>query len=448
METTWKIRENARWQDNTPFTTDDLIFTVTVARDREMSLFRDATFDFLDKVEATDSRTLTATWSQPFIQADQLFTKDIGQPMPKHLLEPPYLADKANFLQLSFWNTDLVGAGPFKVKGFNPGNNLQLAAFENYTLGRPNLDEIEVRFITDPSTLIANLYSGAIDAAMGRGISVDQALQAKETWTGGQVIAAPNSWVVIFPQLLNPTPSAVGDVRFRRGLMYALDRQQMVDTMQAGLTDVAHVFLSPRDPEFPNIQPDLVKYDYDPRQAAQLFTEVGYSRAPDGFYRDGSGQRLGVEIWASSESKPMIATADYWRQAGIDAEPIILPPQRWNDRVYVANFPAFRMNRQPNTITSLRGFQSLQAPVPETNYVGNNYSRYMNPELDNLINIFFTTIPHQERTRALGDVVHHMTDIVNVMGLFYDIQPVLAANRISGMTTPVTGWNAHAWDTR
>ncbi len=448
METSWKIRENARWHDGTPLTTDDLLFTIAVGRDRELPLFRDSTYELIENVQAIDSRTITVTWLQPFIQADTLFSKDLAQPLPKHILEAPYTNDKANFLQLAFWSSEFVGAGPYRVKSFAVGTHVVLTAFDGYALGRPKIDEIEVRFIPDTTTLLANLYSGAVDATMGRGVSLDQALQAKEQWTDGQPIMAPSSWLVIFPQFINPTPAAVGDVRFRRAMMHALDRQQIVDTIQSGSTSVAHAFLSPGDPQFPNVQGDIVRYDYDPRQAARLFEEVGFSRAPDGFYRDATGQRVSVEIWASNQSKPMIATADAWRQSGIDAEPVILPPQRWNDREYVAKFPAFRMNRQPNTLADLRGFQTIQAPLPENNFVGSNYSRYMNPELDANIQRYFTTIPKAERTRVLGEILHHMTDVLNVMGLFYDVQPTLVANRITGMTSPTTGWNAHTWDTR
>jgi len=445
-ETTWRIRENARWHDGTSVTTDDLLFTMTVVRDRELSVFRDTTYDLIELVQASDARTVTVTWSQPFIQADTLFSKDLAQPMPKHLLEPTYASDKASFLTIPFWNTEFVGAGPYRVRSFTAGSGLVLAAFDGYVLGRPKIDEIEVRFIPDPSTLLANILSGAVDATLGRGIQLDLALEAKERWTSGQPMMAPASWVVLYPQLLDPTPSVVGDVRFRRALMYALDRQQIVDTIQSGVTPVAHAFLSPNDPEFAAIQGDIVRYDYDPRQAARLMEEIGFSRAPDGFYRDTSGRRIAVEIWASAQSKQMIATADGWRQAGIDAEPIVLPQQRWNDREHVAKFPAFRINRQPNAIVDLRRFQGAQAPLPENNFVGLNYSRYMNADLDALVDRYFRTIPKAQRTRVMADILRHTTDALNVMGLYHDVQPTLVGNRITGLTTPAAGWNAHLWD--
>jgi hypothetical protein len=48
----------------------------------------------------------------------------------------------------------------------------------------------------------------------------------------------------------------------------------------------------------------------------------------------------------------------------------------------------------------------------------------------------------------LGEIMHHMTDVLNVMGLYYDVQSTLVANRISGMTSPQTGWNGHTWDAK
>jgi peptide/nickel transport system substrate-binding protein len=447
-ETTWKIRENARWHDGTPVTTDDLIFTMTVVRDRELAVFRDATYDLIEQIEASDARTFTVRWSEPFIQADTLFSKDLAQPMPKHLLESTYRNDKANFFQIPFWNAEFVGAGPYRVRSFTPGTGMTLRAFDGYVLGRPKIDEIEIRFIPDPTTLLANVYSGAVDATIGRGIQLDLALQARDQWTNGQPLMTPASRVVVFPQLIDPTPAVLTDVRFRRAMLYAFDRQQIVDTLQSGVTPVSHAFISPDHPDYAALQGDIIRYDYDPRQAARLIEELGYSRGGDGFYRDPGGRRLAVEIWASGESKQMFATADLWRQAGIDAEAFVLPQQRWNDREYVAKFPGFRMNRQPNNTADLRRYQSAQAPLPENNFVGTNYSRYVNPELDALIDEFFRTIPKAERTRALGRIMRHTTEQLPSFGVYHDVQPTLVANRITGVIAPAVGWNAHEWDIR
>jgi peptide/nickel transport system substrate-binding protein len=187
------------------------------------------------------------------------------------LLEPTYTADKASFNQLPFWSSELVAAGPYRLKSYTAGSGLVLAAFDGYALGKPKIDEIEVRFIPDVNTLVANLYAGALDGTMGRGVPLDLALQAKEQWTAGKPIWGEDTWIPIFPQFINPSPAAIGDLRVRRALLHAIDRQQMVDTIQSGVVTVAHSFINPKHPEFPNADQYVVKYDYDLRRAARLF---------------------------------------------------------------------------------------------------------------------------------------------------------------------------------
>ncbi len=97
METTWRIRDGAAWHDGVPLTVDDLVFSVQVGRDRETVSFRDKGFDAVDTVRAVDARTVTVTWSQPYIEADTLFGNQstFALPLPRHILEKPFTEDKA-----------------------------------------------------------------------------------------------------------------------------------------------------------------------------------------------------------------------------------------------------------------------------------------------------------------------------------------------------------------
>ena len=229
---------------------------MAVVRDRELSVFRDATYDLIEQVQASDARTITVTWSAPFIQADTLFSKDLAQPMPKHLLEPRTPTTKrASSSSPSGTLSSLAPAGPGPV--VHGGNGMVLSAFDDYVLGRPKIDEIEVRFIPDPSTLLANVAVRDRGRNRGPWHPAGPRPRSEGAVDGRTPIMAPASWVVIFPQFIDPTPSVVGDVRFRRALMHALDRQQIVDTIQSGVTPVAHQFLSPNDPDAAAIRPPL-----------------------------------------------------------------------------------------------------------------------------------------------------------------------------------------------
>ena len=72
----------------------------------------------------------------------------------------------------------------------------------------------------------------------------------------------------------------------------------------------------------------------------------------------------------------------------------------------------------------------------------------MNPEFDALIDTYLTTIPAAPRMQVLGQIVHHISDQLNVMGLFYDLRTTLVSNRLEHVSAQHPTWNAHEWNVR
>jgi hypothetical protein len=76
----------------------------------------------------------------------------------------------------------------------------------------------------------------------------------------------------------------------------------------------------------------------------------------------------------------------------------------------------------------------------------------MNPELDSLIDGYLRTIPRQERLQLAAQAIHHITDRVVELPLFYDTQPAFIANRLVNVSAATgnsqTAWNAHEWDVK
>jgi peptide/nickel transport system substrate-binding protein len=454
METTWRIREGARWHDGTPVTSADLVFTTAVGQDRDMAGISGPGYKSVDRVEAPDDRTILVTWSQPYIDADKMFSPEFAMPLPKHLLEPTFLEDRANFTQHPYFSQDFIGAGPFKVKEFVRSSHTVLAANPDYMLGRPKLDEIVVRFMSDPNTVIANILAGEVTLTLGRGLSLEQALQVTATWREGKMDTKPSNWIAHYPQHLTPNPAVIGNPVFRRALIHAMDRQGMSDAFQAGQATVAHTILVPTEPEFKDVEPQIVKYDYDPRVAAQLIDGLGYAKGGDGIYRDASGQRLSLEVRTNSgddlKDKILFATADHWQRVGVAAETYIVPRQAASDRELRSTYPGFDLVRQP--FEALR-LHSSEAPLPTNRWAGSNRGRYMNPELDGLIDRYYQTIPPRERTQVLGQMLHHISEQAVVLGTFYGQEPNLIGNKLLNVSAArppraVETWNAKDWDLR
>jgi hypothetical protein len=69
----------------------------------------------------------------------------------------------------------------------------------------------------------------------------------------------------------------------------------------------------------------------------------------------------------------------------------------------------------------------------------------MNPEFDGLIDRYFATIQWAPRMQALGAVVNHISDQLVVMGMIYDVAPVLIGQQIENVATPNPTWNIHQW---
>ena len=461
METTWNLRKDAVWHDGAPFTTDDLVFTAAVGQGDVVSNFRQNGHALIESMEASGPYTFTARWKSPFIEADKLFASDLEGtsilfPLPKHLLERPFLENKEGFVQLPYWSDEFVGTGPYKLKEWTRGVRTILVANDRYVLGRPKVDELEVRFIGDDNTALATLLSGSADMTLGRGVSIEQAADAAGLWPQGRVEnIGLRSRFALYPQFINPSPPIIGNVQLRKALMHATDRQTMADALQRGAVPVAHTYMGPDNPMYPQIESQIVKYELDPRRATQMIESLGFTRGSDGVYSDPSGQRLAVEIRATPGDlydKIMEAVRDNWQGVGVATETVSIPRQRQSDLEYRATRPGFELTRRGTNLTNLSSFHGRETPFAESRWIGSNVPRYQNAELDGLIDRYFVTVPIPERTQVAGLIMRHISDQLNMMHVFYDSEPALISNRIveahgRGSESTQT-WNIHQWDVR
>jgi peptide/nickel transport system substrate-binding protein len=452
METTHPIRAGATWHDGTPFTADDLVFSATVARDRELPLFRNRAFDFVERVEAAGPQAVRVTWSRLYIDADTMFSV-AARALPQHLLREPYATAKASFTDLRYWTDDFVGLGPYRVREFLRGSHLTLTAVDGYVLGRPPIDEIEIRIILDFNAVVANLLAGTVEATNGTALGIDQAATVREQWKAGRVVINLDGWVVAYAQFVDPKPAIVLNRQFRAALLHAVDRQQLVDTLMDGLVPVADSVFTPGTAEYQATLGGIVRHEYDLRRATTLLEQLGYGRGGDGVFRDANGERLALEVraYASRDMhvKTMLPVVDAWQRLGLAAVADVRTVQQANDRQDQATFAAFLVLRQPNDVARAVALHTSEARLPETNYSGSNNGRYRSPELDQLIDGFLVTIPRAERMQVATQIVRHFGEQLPLLPFFYDAQTTVITNRLVNVDPgPNQTWNAHQWDVR
>lgn len=187
-----------------------------------------------------------------------------------------------------------IGTGPFKFKEWVNGSHITLERYDDWTWGSPMfghsgpalLDEVEFRFITEAQTRLSTLEAGEtqfMDMLPFADIS-----RVRDS----EAFAVMGFLLPGMPQMnyLNTSISPTNDLAVRQAIIYATDRQAIVDTVYFGLTEVAY---GPLSKVFPEYDPALEElYPYDPELAEQLLTDAGWVDTNNDGVREKDGEPL------------------------------------------------------------------------------------------------------------------------------------------------------------
>ena len=198
--------------------------------------------------------------------------------------------------------------------------------FRRFALGRPKVDELQVRFIADDNALSANLLAGAVDMTLGPGLSLEHGIQVRDRWSEGAMRTSFNFAISMNPQFLNPDPPVVANAQFRKALMMAEDRQQLADELMYGLSGVADSTLQPSEEEYKYVEPVIVKYAYDPARSAQMIEALGFRKGADGMLQDSTGSRCRSRSWRPRMIK---MPSPRWRSSTPGSRSGSRPMPRW-----------------------------------------------------------------------------------------------------------------------
>jgi len=458
METRLTLAPGARWHDGVPLTTHDLIFNDEVFRDktipqiyinqRSYSTVR----NYIDRMEAVDDRTLVIHWNRPYILAN-VFSPEM---LPAHILEETFHQNPQSITTHPWVSSEYVGSGPFKLKEFVAGSYMDLVAFDEYPLGRPKIDNVQVRFIPDGNTMLAQILSGVGDLATGTGPNVTQAQELRsQSWDGQVTTAVGSNYLHLFAQYIDPVSPVIADKRFHKALMYALDRQELVDTFQSGYGGIAHIPWYTSDADYNDILAKVEKYPYDTSRAAAMFQELGYAKGTDGFLVNAAtGRRLDqIEFRTTGEQtfqvRMLAAMSDYFKNVGLDINQVVVPQERTSDRVYRVTNPGLEELQFGYGPSTLIGFMhSSLIPTAANGYVAGNYPRYSNPQWDALIDRYAVTIPAAERKQVLTDVMTFLSDELPDMSIIYGVSVQFASKRMVNVPELNPVWVAQDWDVR
>jgi peptide/nickel transport system substrate-binding protein len=459
MQTTYRLRPDVTWHDGTRLTAKDFVFGWQVLLDPEIPNTRAANA-FTSALTPVDDFTIAIEWKSLYPLAAELADPDFV-PMPVHLIESDYLADKERFQQLPYWTREFVGVGPYRIGEWQPASHLTLHAYPGFYSGRAKLDRIVFKFISDPNAVVASLLAGAVDGEIPPAMELEEAMVVKREWERAGlrpvIIPQPESWRHVFVQFRDPRPREILDARVRRALLHAIDREALSAAMTDGLGPVSHTAIPPLDPKWEWVKDAVVQYPYDPRRAQQLLAEAGWSRGGDGALTDAAGERITLPLWAvaGQETTRVVAImADYWKELGAQVEQTSVPRTQYQDLRYRASFPGFLYAGISIERTNvLRRVSSRQCPTAETQWVGTSLGCYQNPELERLIDGIYSAIEPADQQRLWRDFARLQSEDLPVLPMFFRVIVTVFRDGVTGVkghTQPQTRltWNIAEWDVR
>jgi glutathione transport system substrate-binding protein len=262
-EITFSLREGVVFHDGTPFTAEEVKTYFDWARDPDNSLGGRARsiFEDIAEVEVLDANTVRFSLSKP--NGAMIFNLAIanGRIISSSSIET-YGEDIGRHP---------VGTGPFKFQEWIDGQKITVTAFADYWGEPAKVDAIEFRVVPNDATRIALLQSGEAHFIEMVPPALVEALEAAPNVV---VEATESVFARIFP--LNTQIAPFNDVRVRRALNHAIDREQLVQVALQGFgTALTSPVLEPVFGYSP--QPP---YEFDLEKAKQLLAEAG---VPDGF---------------------------------------------------------------------------------------------------------------------------------------------------------------------
>jgi peptide/nickel transport system substrate-binding protein len=274
LTTTYTLREGLRWSDGRPLTADDVVWTITTAREQQWPAYQ--AVQHLE-AEALDERTLRITSSVPDARLPAL---DVWL-VPRHVWEPVAVDLEA---ALAYQAQDGVGSGPFTVAG-RDATTVRLAAnpeFWGWDAGGPVVDQVELIAFPSGEELVDALEQGRLDGVHGvspesfdelagvgsvESLSGDQGRFDALVFNGGANGAGPNP--------------AVQDPEVRRAVAEAIDRDALVAELWAGLTQPLDLVVPAPEDAWRITMREEGRYAHDPAAAQQRLDAAGY-RDDDG----------------------------------------------------------------------------------------------------------------------------------------------------------------------
>jgi peptide/nickel transport system substrate-binding protein len=435
MDVTWKLRPGITWHDGEPFTSADVKFTVDAINSPAYNPESTDGFDRIGSVDTPDPLTAIIHYKEIYAPYDIQFIRGT---LPRHLLEGRDIDHAQDY------NRNPLGTGPYHVVEWKAGEYILLERVSHYWRGDafPRIKRLMFKFIANTNTRINQLKSGEVHVV------------ALVPWDKYREISGIGSLIV------HQTPGNAyehvtlnerrfppfADVRVRRALIHALDRELYVKTILDGLAPVAEGAAPPVSWAYTE---GIARYAFDPARARALLDEAGWRVGSDGI-RERDGRRLAFTLITQAGFAVREAVAQaierQLRDVGVDVRVELHDGTAISALWFEGNFDAMLHWWQMPSDPELTTFFAADRTPP----AGRNINYFKNDELTRILYESDRTVDREARKQLLQRAQTMLADAVPEIPLYnvtkLDAIPVSLQHFKGNPTNTGIFWNVHEWE--
>ena len=253
---TFNLAKGVKFHDGSDFDAQDVIFTFERNKGPDSKNKRKATFEKMVSITAPDPHTVQITLDAPY----SMLTFDLAQAVSA-IVAPETAATN---------ETNPVGTGPYKFDRWVKGDSVTMVKFADHrNAADVQIERATFRFINDSAAQVAALLAGDLDYMPS--LSASEMFPQFETHPDFNTLKGTTEGETILA--MNNAHAALSDVRVRRAIMHAIDREAVIEGASGGYGTPIGTHFAPHHPAYLDL---TAMSAYDPEKAKALLAEAGY----------------------------------------------------------------------------------------------------------------------------------------------------------------------------